>query len=109
MDNEFDNEFGGIPGFTIQDDDGNVVAADPGQVQGGRRVYRDGLQQDRSEDQRKSTTHNYLLRAPRGLWKAFSRKCDNEGLTIRGALLFLIKDWTMGKIEIEDLATRKKV
>lgn len=96
----------GIPGFVIEDDDGKVIVANPGQQAGGRRVYKDGTQQDRSEVKRKGGTHDYLLRAPKGLWVAFKRKCDNEGLTIRGALLFLVKDWTMGKIEIEDLETR---
>ena len=99
----------GIPGFTIEDEQGRAIVQNPGQTPAGRRVYKDGIQQDRSEVKRKSSTHGYLLRAPKGLWKAFSRKCDQEGLTIRGALLFLVKDWTTGKIEIQDLATRKKI
>ncbi len=99
----------GIPGFTVVDEDGNVLAGNPGQVTAGKRVYRDGVQQDRTVAKRTGSNHDYLLRAPKGLWKAFTRKCDNEGLTIRGAMLFLIKDWTVGKLEIENLATRKKV
>lgn len=70
-------------------------------------MYKDGEQQDRGPVKRSASTHDYLLRAPKGIWVAFSRKCDNEGLTLRDALVFLIKDWTMGKIEIPDLATRK--
>lgn len=101
--------YDGIPGFVIEGDDGEVIVANPGQQAGGRRVYKGGTQQDRSEVKRKGGTHDYLLRAPKGLWAAFKRKCDNEGLTIRGAMLYLIKDWTTGKIEIEDLATRKKL
>lgn len=98
----------GIPGFVITDEDGNVIVENPGSSRAGRRVYnKDGEQIDRSTKKRKMVTHDYLLRMPKGLWKAFSRKCDQEGLTIRGALLFLVKDWTVGRIEIEDLATRK--
>lgn len=100
----------GIEGFTIVDGEGNVIAGNPGStVPVGRRTYSsDGEQIDRSTEKRKASTHDYLLRAPKGLWKAFARKCSNEGLTIREALLFLVKDWTVGKIQIEDLATRKR-
>ena len=97
----------GIPGFTIEDEHGNVVMPNPGQPIAGRRAYKNGVQIDRSETARDKSTHDYLLRAPKGLWKAFSRKCVNEGLNHRQALEFLIKDWVLGKIEIEDLATRK--
>ncbi len=99
----------GIRGFTIEDENGRVLASNPGQVTAGKRVYKDGVQQDRTTAKRASNNHDYLLRAPKGLWKAFARKCDNEGLTIRGALLFLVKDWVTGRLEIENLATRKKL
>jgi len=99
----------GIPGFTIEDESGAVVATNPGQVPAGRRKYSaDGTQQDRSIPKRKAATHDYLLRSPRGVWAAFARKCKNEGLTHKDALMFLVKDWTTGRIEIEDLATRKR-
>lgn len=94
-----------IPGFTIQDDEGKVIAKDPGSPRVGRRVYGE----DGAQVTGKRATHDYLLRAPKGLWKAFSRKCDQEGLSIRGALLFLVKDWTLGRIEIVDLPTRKRL
>jgi len=97
----------GIPGFEILDADGNVIAANPGQQPSGRRTYNeDGIQVPRKDITRKPS-HDYLLRAPRGLWVAFSRKCKNEGISAKQALVFLMKDWTTGKIEIHDLPTRK--
>lgn len=99
----------GIPGFTITDGEGNVIAENPGSERAGRRVYKDGEQVEPETQKRKAATHDYLLRVPKGLWVAFSRKCEQEGLTIREALVFLVKDWTVGKIEIEDLPTRKRI
>jgi len=94
-----------IPGFTIEDGEGNVVAEDPGSPHVGRRTYTE----DGAQVVGKRASHDYLLRAPRGLWKAFSRKCAQEGLSIRSALLFLVKDYTLGKIDIQDLSTRKRL
>lgn len=97
----------GIPGFEIVDEDGTVLAQNPGTVPAGRRRYGpDGTQQKPIGENRKPT-HDYLLRVPRGLWVAFSRKCKNEGITIRQALVFLIEDWVKGKTEIVDLRIRR--
>ena len=93
-----------IPGFTIEDEEGNVVVPNPGQQSAGRRTYQDGQQSNRQS--RTKTSHDYLFRAPKGTWKAFTRKCENEGVSAQAALEFLVKDWVIGRIEIEDLSYR---
>lgn len=102
----------GVPGFTVVDKDGNTISDNPtvGAAPVGRRVYaQDGSQVMEPRERSKRSTHDYLLRAPKGLWKAFVRKCKQEGFSVRDILMFLIKDWVVGKTEIEDLATRKKI
>jgi hypothetical protein len=99
-------EYQPIMGAEIVDADGNVVVPNPGQPATGRRKYDEDGAQIKSKT--RANTMNYLLRAPRGLWIAFKRKAENNGLTIRQALLLLVEDWVKGRIEIQDLATRKK-
>ena len=104
---QMSDQVAGIPGFEIIDEEGNVIAENPGQAAAGRRSYDESGVQKKKVGEDRANTHNYLLRAPRGIWVAFSRKCKNEGITARQALVFLMKDWVKGKIEIEDLALRR--
>ena len=95
-----------IPGFVIEDEKGNVIAENPGQPSAGRRAYNDGEQVDRPKSS-SASAHSYLLRVPKGLWKAFSRKCKNEGVPAREVIELLIKDWVMGKVDLDELKTRR--
>ena len=54
----------GIPGFTIEDEDGKVLAANPGQVGAGRRVYNDkDVQTDRTAPEgHRGATYSRCLR-----------------------------------------------
>lgn len=42
-----------------------------------------------------NTGKRYLLdNIPAGLWSAVRAKCDREGVSIRAAILCLLKEWT---------------
>lgn len=94
-----------IPGFDLYDGDNQKIADNPVKAHAkGRRVYDESGQRiwATSEYARsKEKYHSYLIRIPNGAWKAFTMKCERNGLNRIEAIRALMKLWVNGTIDMD--------
>ena len=88
----------GIPGFTVKGADGKVVTEDPGQKHAGRRRFREDGSIDTDPP---PPVQPFQVRCPKGLHYAFKRKCHKERESMNTVVVELIRQWTLGKIDLE--------
>jgi len=97
-----------IPGFEVYDSANRKLAPNPlkGRRRPGRRAYDENGQRIWAPDPSRKV-HSYLLRVPKGQWKAFSLKCKKNGVKIAPAIRALMMMWVKGEIDV-DLRLRIK-
>jgi hypothetical protein len=88
----------GIPGFTVKDDRGHLVAPDPGQKHAGRRRFNEDGTIDSSPP---PPVQPFLVRIPKGLHYALKRKCHKERESMNTIIVELCRQWVLGKVDLE--------
>ena len=95
----------GIPGFRLYDEKNEMIAGNPKQSHAkGMRTYGEDGQRiwGVSEYARsKEKYHSYLVRIPKGAWKAFVMKCERNGVTKIDAIRALMRLWVNGTIDLD--------
>ena len=91
-----------IPGFEVYDKYNRKLAENPIKQRRvpGRRAYDENGERIWAPDPNRKM-HQYLLRVPKGQWKAFSMKCERNGVKLAPAIRALMMMWVRGEIDAD--------